>query len=72
MERTAGRWTTSATVGETVRAFVPRPLPPEPALALDHADLDLLARANQAVGRLDGLASMIPDPALFIYFYLRK
>jgi len=32
----------------------------------------LNGQANQALGRLDGLASILPDPALFIYLYVRK
>jgi Fic family protein len=32
----------------------------------------LLEQANQAMGRLDGLASILPDPSLFIYLYVRK
>jgi Fic family protein len=32
----------------------------------------LLDQANQALGRLDGLASILPDPSLFIYLYVRK
>ena len=32
----------------------------------------LLEQANQAVGRLDGLASILPDLSLFIYTYVRK
>jgi Fic/DOC family N-terminal len=32
----------------------------------------LLEQANQALGRLDGLASILPDPSLFIYLYVRK
>ena len=31
-----------------------------------------LEEANQALGRLDGLASILPDPSLFIYLYVRK
>ena len=31
-----------------------------------------LDRANQALGRLDGLTSLLPEPQLFIYFYVRK
>jgi Fic family protein len=31
-----------------------------------------LERANQALGRLDGLASILPDLPLFIYAYIRK
>ena len=34
--------------------------------------LRLLEEANQALGRLDGLASIRPDPSLFIYLYVRK
>jgi Fic family protein len=32
----------------------------------------LLEQANQALGRLDGLASVLPDLSLFIYAYVRK
>ena len=31
-----------------------------------------LDQANQALGRLDGLTSLLPEPQLFIYFYIRK
>lgn len=32
----------------------------------------LLEKANVAVGRLDGLSMTLPDPALFLYMYVRK
>ena len=32
----------------------------------------LLEQANQALGRLDGLAAFLPDVSLFIYAYVRK
>jgi Fic family protein len=54
-----------------VRAFVPTPLPPDPAVRLDGLQV-LLEKANQAIGRLDGLASLLPDLSLFIYTYVRK
>src|ERR1700739_4668410 len=56
---------------ESFRAYVPPPLPPDPPLALQPL-LPLLDQANQALGRLDGLASILPDPSLFIYLYVRK
>src|SRR5258708_1473411 len=56
---------------ESVHAFVPPPLPPAPPLKLV-ALQRLLEEANQALGRLDGLASILPDPSLFIYLYVRK
>ena len=58
--------------GEPCRAFVPNPLPPEPPLVLDDDLLDLLARANLALGRLDGLTAVLPDPGVFLYTYIRK
>lgn len=51
--------------------FVPPPLPPVPPLRLEGLQ-QLLEQANQAVGRLDGLASILPDLSLFIYTYVRK
>jgi Fic family protein len=58
--------------GEPVRAFVPKPLPPEPPLVFDDDLFDLLGRANLALGRLDGLTAVLPDPAVFLYSYIRK
>ena len=58
--------------GERVRAFVPPPLPPG-SQELDLTSLQtLLAEANQAVGRLDGMTSALPDLKLFLYSYVRK
>ena len=58
--------------GETVHLFVPRPLPPEPPLQLSTADYDLMEQANRALGRLDGVSSLLPDISLFVYMYVRK
>jgi len=66
-----GRFITTTYQGESVRAFVPPPLPPLPPLKLEPMQR-LLEEANQAVGRLDGLSSILPDISLFIYAYVRK
>src|SRR5579862_1956262 len=66
-----GRLLVSNIGGETVRAYVPPPLPPVPPLRLDSVQV-LLEQANQALGRLDGLAAFLPDLSLFIYAYVRK
>src|SRR5713226_312581 len=66
-----GRFVVAKGGGETVRAYVPPPLPPMPPVRLDSVQL-LLEQANQALGRLDGLASFLPDLSLFIYAYVRK
>ena len=58
--------------GEPFESFIPRPLPPTPALALNTTLHDLLEKANRALGRLDGLSTLLPDRSLFLYFYVRK
>ncbi len=58
--------------GEPVRAFIPHPLPPEPPLALQGPLQPLLERALLALGRLDSLATLLPDTDLFLYAYVRK
>lgn len=71
IHRQTGDYALSSTTGETVRAFVPLPLPPAPPLELG-AFSPLLDRANQALGRLDGLSTLLPDKELFLYLYVRK
>lgn len=69
--RRMGRYVTKTYDKEVVRAFVPPPLPPDPPVRLEGLQ-QILEQANQAIGRLDGLASILPDLSLFIYTYLRK
>jgi Fic family protein len=54
------------------RAFVPAPLPPDPPLRIDLTLWEWLSRADQAVGRLDGIASIVPNPNLFVAMYVRR
>jgi Fic family protein len=58
--------------GEEVRAFVPNPLPPEPPLELSGGRHRLLERATLALGRLDSITTLLPDPQLFLYAYVRR
>lgn len=61
----------SAVAGEYYDAYIPKPLPPDPPL--DMEDLyPLLERANTALGRLDGVSSVLPESSLFLYMYIRK
>ncbi len=61
----------SAVGGEEYKAYIPKPLPPEPEL--DIANLyPLLDKANTALGRLDGMSMILPDQSLFLYMYIRK
>jgi len=68
----AGRFVPHGSGVDAFSAFHPSPLPPDPPLTID-ADLqDLLDRANQALGRLDGITLLLPDPDHFLYSYIRK
>jgi Fic family protein len=66
-----GTYITTTVTGEPVRAFIPPTLPPDPPLELaglyQHLD-----RANQALGRLDGLTTLLPDTKFLLYLYNRK
>ena len=65
----AGRWQTQPS---GYRAFVPAPLPPDPPVVLDDEMLALLSRADIALGRLDGVTSVLPNPHLFVAMYVRQ
>jgi Fic family protein len=66
-----GRYAVTKWGDEIVRAFLPPPLPPSPPLQMERLQ-KLLEQANQAIGRLDGLASGLPNLSLLIYAYVRK
>jgi Fic family protein len=72
MPRSTGRYVEGSLVGARYRAFVPDPLPPNPPLEFSLALIAALERANQALGRLDGIGLLLPDPKLFLYHYVRK
>ncbi len=67
-----GRYVISSTAGETVRAFVPTPLPPRPPVDWTPALRSAFDRALVAVGRLDGASRLLPDPTVFLYLLVRK
>ena len=56
---------------EGYQAFIPAPLPPKPPLDLDGEMLRLLSDADRALGRLDGVTSILPNPDLFLAMYVR-
>ena len=66
-----GHKVTLPTVGEKVEAFIPPPLPPAPPVHMGRLS-GLLEKANLALGRLDGMTSILPDTDLFLYMYVRK
>jgi Fic family protein len=54
------------------RAFVPPRLPLRPPVAFDASLTSLLSRADVALGRLDGVTSILPNPDLFVAMYVRQ
>jgi Fic family protein len=68
----AGQFVTQSPGPSAFQAFLPRPLPPEPPLVVDAAMQERLERAGLALGRLDGISRILPDPDLFLYMYVRK
>ncbi len=67
-----GEYGQTEVAGETFRAFIPAPLPPAPALDLGGERQTLLERATLAIGRLDSVGMLLPDPQLFLYAYVRR
>lgn len=57
---------------ETVRSFVPAPLPPKPDLVIGSELREEIDQALLALGRLDSVSSLLPDTSLFLYMYVRK
>jgi Fic family protein len=51
-------------------AFLPAPLPPNPPVVLNDELATLLEKAASALGQLDGVASILPDPDLFVAMYV--
>ncbi len=67
-----GRYRAISATGEDCRAFIPDPLPPRPSLAIGPALREKLDGALLALGRLDSVTTLLPDPSLFLYMYVRK
>lgn len=72
MAKATGHFITAVTAGEQFKTFVPDPLPAQSALNLKARHFELMEKASWALGRLDGVAAMLPDSSLFLYFYIRK
>lgn len=72
MRQPPGYYLPTSYVGETVRAFVPSPLPPDPPIEWSASLLSQSQQAMLAIGRLDGLSVLMPDISQFLYTYIRK
>ncbi len=67
-----GSYVSCTLTGEGYKAYLPAPLPPVPALEFPPSLITQLEQANRALGRLDGMAALLPDIQLFLYQYVRK
>lgn len=67
-----GTYEVSTAGGETCRAFVPAPLPPQPPLLMTPELQEGLDAALLALGRLDSITALLPDTSVFLYSYVRK
>ena len=71
--RSTGTYRTSTVAGESVKAFIPHPLPPsDPPLAIDDPIRDLLSSATASIARLSVAGAMVPSADWFIYGFVRK
>ena len=68
----SGQYHVTQVASETIRAFVPHPLPPEPPREFSAQRQQLRERATMALGRLDSISLLLPDPDLFLYAYVRR
>jgi hypothetical protein len=67
-----GQYVTISTAGERARAFVPSPLPPSPPVDWSPELQTQFAAAHAALGRLDGISSLLPETSVVLYSYVRQ
>lgn len=73
MIRSSGTYRVVEMGGETVKAFVPHPLPPyDPPLLMDEETDALHRAALVSLDRLSLAGSMVPNPKWFLYGFVRK
>ena len=67
-----GKYLEVATADERFKAFVPAPLPPEPAIVWSPSLRRRFDEALLALGRLDALTAHLPNASLLLYSFVRK
>lgn len=67
-----GKYVSTSTAGEPVRAFVPAPLPPHPPIDWPPKLSRKFDEAMLALGRLDSVTSLLPETSRFLYSFIRK
>jgi Fic family protein len=73
MTRNTGSYEITTVAGESVKAFIPHPLPPtRPKLVIDPKLENLVQQATGALSSLNLAGKMIPSMDWFIYAFVRK
>jgi len=72
MKRITGSYTTAKMLGETVRAFVPRPLPPSAPPLAPGIFLESNRKAELALARLSGVSGLVPSVDWLLYGAIRR
>jgi len=72
MENRAGAFTSNLYGEMAYQSFLPKPLPPNPAVMTDEEMIQLLVHANRWIDKLESITSLIPHIALFVSMYVRK
>jgi Fic family protein len=72
MPRSTGTYAISTTLSESVRAFVPHPLPPADPPLETASFADLNRQAELALARLAGVAGLVPSVDWLLYSAVRK
>lgn len=72
MPRTTGSYAISTTLGETVRAFVPNPLPPGAPPLAPESFAESNRQAELSLARLSGVSGLVPSVDWLLYSAIRK
>ena len=70
--RSTGTYTTSTTLGESVQAFVPHPLPPAKPPLAPECFVEANRVAELALARLSGVSGLVPSVDWLLYSAIRK
>jgi len=72
MKRSTGTYVTSTTLGESVQAFVPYPLPPGKLALAGESYLAQNRESELALARLSGVSGLVPSVDWLLYSAIRK
>lgn len=67
-----GRYIVTTSSGETVKAFVPNPLPPKPPLEINNEIEKFLNEASKSIEKLEIASKMVPSQEWLLYGFIRK